>query len=83
MLMECSILLMGNTVKWQGGDIYQHNSFCKMIKLTIDVLIIDNLDTGTSQGLKYRGDLNTSHLSLFQMAGLPDFRSIPFELWTI
>ena len=20
--MECSILLMGNTVKWQGGDIY-------------------------------------------------------------
>ena len=21
MLMECSILLMGNTVKWQGGDI--------------------------------------------------------------
>ena len=22
MLMECSILLMGNTVKWQGGDIH-------------------------------------------------------------
>ena len=21
MLMECRILLMGNTVKWQGGDI--------------------------------------------------------------
>ena len=21
MLMECSILLMGNSVKWQGGDI--------------------------------------------------------------
>ena len=21
MLMECSILMMGNTVKWQGGDI--------------------------------------------------------------
>ena len=22
MLMECSILLLGNTVEWQGGDIY-------------------------------------------------------------
>ena len=23
MPMECCILLMGNTVKWQGGDIYR------------------------------------------------------------
>ena len=26
MLMECSILLMGNTVEWQGGDIYRLSS---------------------------------------------------------
>ena len=26
MLMECSILLMGSTVKWQGGDINTLNA---------------------------------------------------------
>ena len=36
--MECSILLMGNTVKWKGGDIY---TWARTKQLKKNILLVE------------------------------------------
>ena len=41
--MECSILLVGNTVKWQGGDIYWGTTRLSFTRLTeqLSIYVVD------------------------------------------